>query len=114
MFQRPELIDLQRVEQQRVSELVAVKGGHCAECDGKDFVVGAALYLGFLFLDEDDDAFMVALTCSNPDCRVPRTAIVLAANEFLSEYQDESDSADIAARARAAQASAVSGSSGSR
>lgn len=79
---RPELIDLQSVERERVSELVAVKGGHCAGCGGRDFAVGHALYLGFLFLDEDDDAFMVALTCHNDDCPAPRTGIVLAANEF--------------------------------
>lgn len=44
---RPELIDLQNVERERVSELVAVKGGHCAGCGAKDFTVGHALYLGF-------------------------------------------------------------------
>lgn len=111
---RPELIDLQSVERERVSELVAVKGGHCAGCGGRDFAVGHALYLGFLFLDEDDDAFMVALTCRNDDCPAPRTGIVLAANEFLSDYREISDVEDIASRARARQASATWGGSGYR
>lgn len=111
---RPELIELHHVERERVQELVAVKGGHCAGCGARDFAVGRALYLGFLFLDEDDDAFMVALTCRNADCPTPRTGIVLAANEFLSDYREISDVADIASRARARQASATWGGSGYR
>lgn len=111
---RPELIELQSVECERVLELVAVKGGHCAGCGAKDFAVGHALYLGFLFLDEDDDAFMVGLTCHNAGCPAPRTGIVLAANEFLTEYQGISDIEDIASRARARQASATWGGSGYR
>ncbi len=111
---RPELIDLQSVERERVLKLVAVKGGHCAGCGARDFAVGHALYLGFLFLNEDDDAFMVALTCRNADCPAPRTGIVLAANEFLTDYQDTSDLEDIASRARARQASATWGGSGHR
>ena len=111
---RPELIDLQIVERERVLELVVVKGGHCAGCGAKDFAVGHALYHGFLFLDEDDDAFMVAFTCRNADCPAPRTGIVLAANEFLTDYQDLSGVEDIASRARAVQASATWGGSGYR
>jgi hypothetical protein len=109
---RPELIDLQSVERERVSELVAVKGGHCAGCGAKDFAIGHALYLGFLFLDEDDDAFMVGLTCRNAECPAPRTGIVLAGNEFLSDYQGISDIEEVASRARAGQASATWGGSG--
>lgn len=111
---RPELIELQSVERERVLELVSVKGGHCAGCGAKDFAVGHALYLGFLFLNEDDDAFMVALTCRNDDCPAPRSGIVLAANEFLTDYRAISDIEDIASRARARQASATWGGSGYR
>jgi hypothetical protein len=111
---RPELIELKSDAREKVLELVAVKGGHCAGCGAKDFAVGHALYLGFLFLNEDDDAFMVALTCRNPDCPMPRTGIVLAANDFLPQYEDVSDVADIAYRARAEQASATWGGSGCR
>jgi hypothetical protein len=81
---RPELISLEAAARQRVLEQVAAKGGHCESCGATDFEVGHALYLGFLFLDEDDDAYMVALTCSNPDCAKPRTGIVLGDNDFLS------------------------------
>lgn len=111
---RPELIDLKSAECEKVLELVAVKGGRCAGCGATDFAVGHALYLGFLFLNEDDDAFMVALTCRNPDCPEPRTGIVLPAKDFLTEYEDVSDVADIAYRARAQQASATWGGEGTR
>jgi hypothetical protein len=80
---RPELIDLEPVARQRVLQRVAAKGGHCESCGGTDFDVGHALYLGFLFLDEDEDAYMVALTCRNPDCVRPRTGITLHENDFL-------------------------------
>lgn len=110
---RPELIDLKSVECERVLESVAVKGGRCAGCGATDFVVGHALYLGFLFLNEDDDAFMVALTCRNPDCPMPRSGIVLPAKDFLAEYEDV-PVADIAYRARAQQASGTWGGPGRR
>jgi hypothetical protein len=81
---RPELVSLDRAERDRVLEHVDAKGGHCDGCGGTDFEVGHALYLGYLFLDEDDDAYMVALTCRNPDCPSPRTAIRLPESQFLS------------------------------
>lgn len=82
---RPELISLEPAARERVLEEVAVKGGHCESCGGTEFGVGHALYLGFLFLDEDQDAYMVALTCRNPDCALPRTGIVLPEKTFLSD-----------------------------
>ena len=81
---RPELIDVGPVARDRVAELVAVRGGRCAACGGTAFEVGQALYLGFLFLDEDDDAYLVALTCRDPSCPQPRTAIRLRYREFLA------------------------------
>ncbi len=80
---RPELITLDRATRERVLEQVAAKGGYCECCGAKDFDVGGALYLGFLFLDEDHDAYMVALTCRNPDCTKPRTGIILREKDFL-------------------------------
>jgi hypothetical protein len=80
---RPELIDLIPADRDRVLGLVAAKGGHCESCGGTAFEVGHALYLGFLFLDEDDDAYLVALTCCRPECR-QRTAIRLCEKDFLS------------------------------
>lgn len=82
---RPELIELNSAARHRVLENVAAKGGHCERCGGTDFDVGHALYLGFLFLNEDDDAYMVALTCRNPECSMPRTGIVLPENNFLND-----------------------------
>lgn len=79
---RPELISLDSVSRQRVSDQIAAKGGHCDSCGETDFEVGDALYLGFLFLDEDEDAYMVALTCRNPRCARPHTGVVLHNNEF--------------------------------
>ena len=72
---RPELIALGPASRERVLEQIAVKGGYCECCGEKDFDVGHALFLGFLFLDEESDAYMVALTCRNPDCAKPRTGM---------------------------------------
>ncbi|OMC48193.1 hypothetical protein A5745_09730 [Mycobacterium sp. IS-2888] len=87
---RPELFALDRDSRERVLEQVAAKGGYCESCGEKKFDVGHALYLGFLFLDEDSDAYMVALTCRNPECAQPRTGIVLPEKGFLSETDDRS------------------------
>ncbi|OBB99278.1 hypothetical protein A5782_23460 [Mycobacterium sp. 852002-40037_SCH5390672] len=84
---RPELISLDSAACQRVQEQIAAKGGHCEACGTTDFAVGAAMIMGFLFLDEDADAYMVALTCRNPDCPKPRTGIRLCGKDFLSEEQ---------------------------
>jgi hypothetical protein len=80
---RPELVRLDSDSRERVLQQVAAKGGHCECCGAVDFNVGEALYLGFLFLDEDQDAYMVALTCRNPECARPRTAIRLRDRDFL-------------------------------
>jgi hypothetical protein len=80
---RPELISLVPADRDRVLQQVAAKGGYCQSCGATDFEVGHALYLGFLFLDEDDDAYIVALTCRNPGCG-QRTAIRLCEKDFLS------------------------------
>lgn len=82
---RPELTSLDSASRQRVLDQVSAKGGHCDSCGGKDFAVGDALYLGFLFLDEDEDAYMVALTCRNPDCAQPHTGIALRDKDFLRQ-----------------------------
>ena len=89
---RPELISLVPVDRDRVVSQVAAKGGHCEACGATEFEVGHALYLGFLFLDEDDDAYMVALTCRNPECG-QHTAIRLREKEFLSRDENEARAA---------------------
>jgi hypothetical protein len=80
---RPELIALDTDQRNRVVELVAARDRHCDSCGGTDFAVGHALYLGFLFLDEEEDAYLVALTCRNATCAMPRIGIRLARKEFL-------------------------------
>ncbi|OBF87261.1 hypothetical protein A5791_19470 [Mycobacterium sp. 852002-51163_SCH5372311] len=82
---RPELVALDQAARERVLSHVAAKGGFCECCGGKEFDVGCALYLGFLFLDEELDAYMVALTCRNPGCAKPRTAIRLPEKDFLDD-----------------------------
>ena len=90
---RPELVSLDPAERECVLKHVAAKGGQCEGCNGTDFQVGDALYLGFLFLDEDDDAYMVALTCCNRDCPKPRTGITLFGKDFLSRDDGEARAA---------------------
>lgn len=87
---RPELFELDAASRERVLEQIAAKGGYCESCGEKNFDVGHALYLGFLFLDEDSDAYMVALICRNAECAEPRTGIVLPEKDFLSESDDGS------------------------
>ena len=72
-------------ERRRVQGKVRGRDLRCRSCGADDFEVGEALYLGFLFLDEDLDAYMVALTCKEPDCATPRTGIKLRGAEFLEE-----------------------------
>ncbi len=81
---RPELIRLDEAARQRVSDQIKAKGGFCECCGSADFRVGHALHLGYLFLNEDSDAYMVGLVCRNPDCAKPRTGIVLHEDEFVS------------------------------
>jgi hypothetical protein len=80
---RTELIDLNDSARQRVQDQLAAQAKHCDGCAGTAFDIGDALYLGFLFLDEDEDAYMVALTCRTRDCTRPRTGMVLHGNDFL-------------------------------
>jgi hypothetical protein len=70
-------------QQQRVLGKVEERGFFCRSCGSGDFEVGEALYVGFLFLSEDHDNYVVALTCTNTDCRTPRTGIKLRGAEFL-------------------------------
>ena len=90
---RPELVSLKPADRDRVLAQVAAKGGHCEACGETEFEVGHALYLGFLFLDEDDDAYMVALTCRNPNCAQPHTGIRLREKDFLSGDEEEARAA---------------------
>jgi hypothetical protein len=82
---RPELTVLTDEQKHRVLRQVRRRQGSCRHCGGEKFLVGDALYLGFLFLSEDTDAYMVALTCTNPACSAPHTGIRLPESEFRGE-----------------------------
>jgi hypothetical protein len=79
---RPELTALTDEQKHRVLRQVRRRRGSCRHCGGTEFLVGEALYLGFLFLSEDTDAYMVALTCTNPKCSAPHTGIRLSESEL--------------------------------
>jgi hypothetical protein len=79
---RPENERLDEDQKRRVLEKVREQGFACGSCGSTDFTVGDALYVGFLFLDEEVGNYMVALNCKNPDCA--RTGIRLHQSEFLS------------------------------
>ena len=74
---------LDEAQERRVLEKVRERGFACRNCGSTDFEVGDSLYLGFLFLSEDHDDYMVALTCENPECGAPRTGIRLHEADFL-------------------------------
>ena len=79
----PDNTVLTEQQKRRVLERVEEGGFACGSCGSGDFEVGEALEMGFLFLDEAHRAYMVALTCENPDCENPRTGIRLQRYEFL-------------------------------
>ena len=81
---RPELIALTDEQKHRVLRQVRRKGESCRHCGGAEFVVGQALYLGFLFRSEDTDAYLVALSCTNPACPAPRTGIRCSGSELYA------------------------------
>jgi hypothetical protein len=70
-------------QKRRVLERVEERSVTCAGCGSRDFAVGEALELGFLFFDEEHGMYMVALTCERPNCDTPRTGIRLHRSEFL-------------------------------
>lgn len=85
---RPEIIRLGPETRNRIRN-VAAQRIRCGSCGGTDFEIGDALYLGFLFLDEDDDAYLVALTCNGQQCSQPHTGITVRGNR--SQYPEFAD-----------------------
>lgn len=77
--------ELNEKQKQRVLEKVGERGVTCGSCGSNDFEVGEALYLGFLFLDEEHGMYLVALTCEESRCDTPRTGIKLHESEFLHD-----------------------------
>ena len=85
---RPELFDLDGAGCRRVYDQIGAQEVCCEGCGGADFAVGAVLYLGYLFLDEDTDAYLVALTCRGRDCPRPHSGIVLHRRQLLGAPND--------------------------
>lgn len=73
---------LTEAQKRRVLAKIAERETACESCGSREFEVGEALYMGFLFLDEEPSTYMVALTCEKGNCRV-RTGIRLHKSEFL-------------------------------
>lgn len=76
---------LDETQKQRALEKAAERGVVCGGCGSRDFWVEEALDMSFLFLDEEQGAYMVALTCEEPDCESPRTGVRLHESEFLGD-----------------------------
>lgn len=81
----PECVALDHDERHRVREAIARRHLKCRTCGHTDFRVGPALPLGFLFVSEDADTYMVALTCTAPGCTTPRTGIRLDGKDFRTD-----------------------------
>ncbi|UNS99885.1 hypothetical protein MMF93_28090 [Streptomyces tubbatahanensis] len=86
---RPELTVLDAGQRQRVRRALRDRKLRCPHCRRDRFEVGEALYLGFLFLDEATDAYLVALRCTNRACPLPRTGVTLGQEEFMSAGHPE-------------------------
>lgn len=81
----PECVTLDADERGRVRDAIARRHLTCPACGQAGFRVGAALPLGFLFVSEDADAYLVGLTCTAPGCPQPRTGIRLSGNDFRAD-----------------------------
>ena len=81
---RPEITCLTEEQRDRVRTELHRRRATCTACGHRDFTVGDAMYLGFLFVNEDLDAYIVALACTNRDCPDPRTGIRLSESQFLT------------------------------
>lgn len=81
---RPETTVLADEQKKRVLGWLRRRRARCRACGTKTFLIGDALFLGFLFLGAERDAYMIALTCTNRACPAPHTGVTLPESEFLS------------------------------
>lgn len=94
---RPDTTPLSDQQKRRMLRKVRRRAHRCGGCGGRRFHVGDALYVGFLFLSEERDAYLVALTCARAGCPVPHTAIRSHAAELFGPQQDRPSDAGEAA-----------------
>lgn len=72
---RPELTTLTSTQKELARRQLRRRRYRCEGCGGNRFIIGDALYLGFLFLRERTDSYLVALTCDQPGCAVPHSGL---------------------------------------
>ncbi|MBP0457131.1 hypothetical protein [Streptomyces montanisoli] len=81
---RPEITPLSEEQRRRAHSVLRRHGAACPGCgNSRRLAIGDALHLGFLFLDEAPDAYMLAVTCPRRSCPARRSGIVLRGGEFL-------------------------------
>jgi hypothetical protein len=85
---RPEITVLSAEQKHRVAKQLRRYGITCTSCGSEDLDIGDGLYLGFLFLREEQDSYLIALTCDNPDCLAPRTGVRVHESQFLDKGQE--------------------------
>lgn len=81
---RPDITVLGERQRERVRAGLRRSRLRCPSCGTRKLDVGNALFLGFLFRSEDQDAYVVAVTCKNPTCPAPRSGIRLRGSDLLS------------------------------
>jgi preprotein translocase subunit SecA len=82
---RPDLFELTQQEKDRVRTQLRRRRSRCGACGGSEFEIGYGFYLGFLFVGEALENYMVGLTCQNPDCLAPYTGTTVRESQVLSE-----------------------------
>lgn len=80
---RPELTVLTGEQRDRVAKRMRRHRTRCAACGSADFGIGDALYLGFLFLSEEQDVYLVGATCTEPACPEPRIGVRMREDELF-------------------------------
>ena len=85
---RPEITVLSAEQKHRVAKQLRRHRITCTSCGSEDLDIGDGLYLGFLFLHEEQDSYLIALTCNNPDCLAPRTGVRMHESQFLGNGQE--------------------------
>ncbi|MFD0899329.1 hypothetical protein [Actinomadura sediminis] len=91
---RPELTALTGEQRDRVAKHLRRHRTRCAGCGSTDFDIGDALYLGFLFRSERQDAYLVGLTCAAPACPAPRTGVRLRKTDLFRPGEETADGED--------------------
>ncbi len=85
---RPEITVLSAEQKHRVAKQLRRHRITCTSCGSEDLDIGDGLYLGFLFLHEEQDSYLIALTCKNPDCPAPRTGVRAHESQFLDNGEE--------------------------